>query len=76
MFRYDDTGKLSQSGEKQQRVVVQTRKQTYVNPILDRRGKPVYDKKTKEPLTKTTHGYEIVKEIVADPKGKHFQGSK
>jgi hypothetical protein len=73
MFRYDDTGKLSQPGEKQNKVIVKTRKMTYHNPILDRKGKPVIDRKTKEPLIKTSYGYEIVKEIVADPKGEYAQ---
>jgi len=74
MFRYDDTGRLSEHREKQERVVVKTRKKEYVNPVLDYKGKPVFDKKTKEPLTKVTYGTEIVKEIVADPKGPNGVG--
>lgn len=70
MFRYDDTGRVSEPREKQQRVVVQTRKKEYTNIIRDYKGKPVKDKKTGEILTKTTYGSEIVKEIVVDPNSK------
>ena len=61
MFRYEDTGRLSEPREKQTKVVTERRDKTYTREIFDKKGN---FKKTLE-----YKGWEIVTEMVIDPRG-------
>ena len=61
MFRYDDTGECSSPGEKQIKVVTDSRDKKYAREVLDKKGNLV--------KTLQSKGWEIVSESVIDPKG-------
>ena len=59
MFIYDNSGQVSQPCEKQVKHISEVRKVTYITTFVND------DKRSS--TTKTTQGYEIVKEISVDP---------
>lgn len=83
MFKYSDTGKNSKSGEKQVRVPASTRNKQYINYIYKKGiGKKVYVNSDnineiskleglgyKRIKTIESSGWEIVKEMIIDPRG-------
>lgn len=62
MFRCELCNQTSQCRKKTNKYVVQQRPKTYINDVLDHKGKPRYDRQGNK-LTKTSEGIEIVKEI-------------
>lgn len=83
MFRYDDTKKLAKSGEKQIRVATDTRQRNYINYIYKKNtGKKkhisgdneqairkIESEGYKRVKTIESNGWEIVSEMVIDPRG-------
>ena len=80
MFLYEDTGKCSRDGEKQQKVVTKTRDKTYYTYIYRKGSKKVVtdsigicsklnNQGYKKVKTLESKGWEIVRETTIDPKG-------
>lgn len=53
MYKCQKCGRLTKPGEKQNKLVVQTREKTYINKVIE----------NKREIEKVTTGFEIAKEI-------------
>lgn len=61
MFICSSCNKVSESGEKPDKKVLQTRPKTYTTVMKDSRGKIKYDKQ-RNPIEKVSEGFETVRE--------------
>ncbi len=62
MFKCDKCKKTSGIRKKQHKISTQTKDKDYVNPVIDDKGKQIYDKYGKK-LEIISTGFEIVNEI-------------